>query len=230
MLGPDDPPPFFLEGGDLGPVGEVGLPIEANMSVIWFARGLKPRLERAMAEEDTTRAWNEVRDTAVLGLLYYRAHGYVIYRLIGIAVLRAAAREALKHDIPQVQEHRELFSGVHEVCKAERIEAESLFRARQGRLAYLRLGNPDPDKVVYDVVTQLARAEELGGHPIAGETFVHAVTLAAMADVPRAWDALFASIDRFRGSRNTAIRRTVADFFDRHDRQLIERVLRNHFH
>ena len=107
------------------------------------------------------------------------------------------------------------FTDVHKEITRRFVQAESFSQAEPALL--------------FEAFDLLHKAEASGGHPFGAEMFSQAITLTAKADTPRVWDVLFASLDRFRVSENVSTRRIVTEFFDRHDRAVIERALRDGF-
>jgi len=201
---------------------EDALPIDLRLPLDW-CRGLSARLTEAGADRE--RAGEEVRRTLIVSLHFYRWNDTLLYRLIGLAMLRVTAQEALRTDLDWVAANRALLDAVVAQCQDERQRFEETRAFLDALAIYRELPGHDDRKLRYDFLGLVGRAVALRHEPLGFEHFRSAVRNLATVDDDEDWKVFWAVLPRLRDSRNPSLAAAVNGFFAEHDAAEARRLL-----
>jgi hypothetical protein len=218
--------PFRVEQGEVILDFSLGMDLQRHLLPhLQWIRGLQSRVGAAYSEGRPEEAWIEVKRAAVVGLHFYESKNALIYHLLGVAMLRLTAQQALRTEIPEVAEHRELFEAVVGFCQGERLRADELVGSVEPLRIYRRLAGRNEKKVVYDFITIMRRLIDFKDHALGGEMFSLAVAYVARAGNDQCWEIFFACLPRLENSQNTSIQAALNGLFTNFETPEVRRML-----
>jgi len=217
--------PFKVEQGQVVLDFSLDLGMQHILPHLHWVRGLQKRVDAAVAEDRSDDAWREIRRVFIVGLHFYESKSVLIDHLIGMAMLRLAAQQAMRSELPEVAQNRALLTTIVDVCQSERVRVDELVRSVEPRATYLRFAGRDEKKVIYDFITVMKRLIEHKDHALGGEIFFMAVAYVATAANDQCWEIFFACLPRLENTENRWIQKTLGGLFKSYEKREIRQML-----